>query len=87
MWAAELDESGSVTSSRKVAGGKDESVMQPTWTKDNQLVFISDRSGWWNLYIETSPGSVKALYQKDAEFGEPAWMFGSRSYTILSDGR
>ena len=61
--------------------------MQPTWTKDKQLVFISDRSGWWNLYIETSPGSVKALYQKDAEFGEPAWMFGSRSYTILSDGR
>lgn len=71
----------------QVAGGKDESVMQPVWTSKGQLAFISDRSGWWNLYLETSPGSVKALLPKEAEFGEPAWMFGSRTYTVLSDDR
>lgn len=71
----------------QVAGGKNESVMEPKWTKNGDLVFISDRSGWWNLYMETSEGSVKALFPREAEFAEPAWMFGSRSYTILSDGR
>ncbi len=71
----------------QVAGGKDESVMQPTWTKEGALIFISDRSGWWNLYLEDSAGDTKPPFPKDAEFGEPAWMFGSRSYALLSDGR
>lgn len=71
----------------QVAGGKDESVMQPLWTAEGGLVFISDRSGWWNLYLESKAGSIEALFPKDAEFGEPAWMFGSKSYALLSDGR
>ncbi len=34
----------------QVAGGKDESVTQPLWTPKNELLFISDRTGWWNIY-------------------------------------
>jgi len=37
-----------------VAGGKDESVSQPLWTPKNELLFISDRTGWWNIYREVS---------------------------------
>jgi len=70
----------------QVAGGKDESVMQPLWTPSGDLVFISDRSGFWNLYLEQS-GNIKALMPMQAEFGSPAWQFGSRSYQILPDGR
>jgi hypothetical protein len=33
-----------------VAGGKDTSVQQPQWGPDGALYFISDESGWWNLY-------------------------------------
>jgi hypothetical protein len=33
-----------------VAGGKDTSVQQPQWGPDGALNFISDASGWWNLY-------------------------------------
>ncbi len=71
----------------QVAGGKDESVLQPTWTSGNTLVFISDRSGWWNLYKESDPGQVKPLFPLDAEFAGPAWWFGNRSYALLSNGR
>ena len=35
---------------RMVAGGAGESVLQPEWSPDGMLHFISDRSGWWNLY-------------------------------------
>ena len=32
------------------AGGPDESIVQPEWSPDGALHFVSDRSGWWNLY-------------------------------------
>ena len=32
------------------AGGHDESIAQPEWSPDGILHFVSDRSGWWNLY-------------------------------------
>ena len=37
-----------------MAGGKDESVSQPLWTPKNELLFISDRTGWWNIYREVN---------------------------------
>ena len=72
--------------SLQVAGGKDESVMEPLWTPSGELIFISDRSGFWNLYSEQD-GQPKALLPMQAEFGSPAWNFGKRSYQILPDGR
>lgn len=61
--------------------------MQPLWTASSELIFISDRSGFWNLYSEAADGTVCALLTKDTEFGGPAWVFGIRSYQILPDGR
>lgn len=69
----------------QVAGGKDESVMEPLWTPSGELIFISDRSGFWNLYSEQD-GHPKALLPMQAECGSPAWTFGNRSYQILPDG-
>ena len=43
-----------------MAGGKDESVSQPLWTPKNELLFISDRTGWWNIYREVN-GKVMYL--------------------------
>lgn len=62
-------------------------MLQPTWTLEGHLIFVSDRSGWWNLYLETALGQVKPLFPQDAEFAGPAWALGSRSYALLPDGR
>lgn len=70
----------------KVAGGEDESVMMPLWTEKG-LVFISDRSGWWNLYLEEAAGQLQALCPRDAEFGTPPWVFGLQTFELLPDGR
>ena len=43
----------------QVAGGKDESVTQPVWTPKNELLFVSDRTGWWNIYKYVSPTQVR----------------------------
>ena len=60
--------------------------MQPLWAPSGELTYISDRSGFWNLYSERD-GHSKALLPMRAEFGSPAWVFGIRSYQILLDGR
>ena len=69
-----------------IAGGDDESIVQPEWAPDGTLVFASDRTGWWNLYrydgAETAP-----ILEMEAEFAGPAWVFGESWYGFLSDGR
>ena len=41
---------GALGARQKVAGGADESIFQPEWSPDGMLYFVSDRTGWWNLY-------------------------------------
>ena len=63
-----------------------ESIWQPEWSPDGDLVFASDRSGWWNL--ERIRGDERTvLHAAEAEFGYPQWVFGDRSFAFLGDGR
>ena len=83
LWAGELDASGSVISQRRVAGGVNESICQSEWSPDGVLHFISDRSGWWNLY-RWRENVTEPLCPMDAEFGEPHWVFGGSLYGFRS---
>ncbi len=65
-----------------VAGGPDESVTQPKWSPAGVLHWISDRTGWWNLYAGGEP-----LAPMEAEFAEPAWVFGGSNYDFLGGNR
>jgi dipeptidyl aminopeptidase/acylaminoacyl peptidase len=86
LWVADLAD-GAVSGERLVAGRSgEESIYQPTWGPDGDLHFVSDRSGWWNLYREHD-GKVEAVHEDDAEFGWPQWVFGEASYDFLADGR
>ena len=35
---------------RWVAGSIIQFIFQPEWSPDGTLYFVSDRSGWWNIY-------------------------------------
>jgi dipeptidyl aminopeptidase/acylaminoacyl peptidase len=70
-----------------VAESARESVMQPSWTSDGRLMFISDRSGWWNLYrMDSSGTATRPIASVHAEIGKPAWGFGARAYAVLPSG-
>lgn len=90
LWVGDLatDRDGRprVTGAVKVAGGLEESVSQPRWSPDNCLHWVSDRTGWWNLYADDS-GDGRALAPRAAEFSGPDWAFGQSSYAFLADGR
>ncbi len=47
---------------------------------------LSDRSDWWNVW-ELSADAERHVEPVAAEIGGPAWVFGSRSYAVLDDGR
>jgi dipeptidyl aminopeptidase/acylaminoacyl peptidase len=65
-----------------------ESVLQPRWAADGSLWFVSDRSGWWNLYRWTPPaGPVEPMVEIDGEIGVPQWVFGQSRYAFLDGDR
>ena len=45
LWVADLSGAGEVGEPRLVAGGPTESVLQPEWSPDGALYFVSDRTG------------------------------------------
>jgi dipeptidyl aminopeptidase/acylaminoacyl peptidase len=87
LFVAELRPDGRPGEPEHVAGRDgEESIWQPEWSPEGDLVFASDRSGWWNLE-RVSGGERRVLYGAQWEFGYPAWTFGGRSYAFLGDGR
>src|SRR5215213_2492637 len=87
LWVGEIGEDGTVTSSELIAGGPDESIFQPEWAPDGTLYFVSDRTGWWNLYRRTSDDGNEAVAPMEAEFGVPQWVFGQSTYGFASNDR
>ncbi|MFL6672030.1 MAG: S9 family peptidase [Massilia sp.] len=84
LWLADIAADGTLVNGRLIAGGEDESIVQPEWSPAGTLHFVSDRSGWWNLY-RFADGVVQPLCVREAEFGAPHWSFGGSMYGFRSD--
>jgi hypothetical protein len=50
LYMAEFGDNGKLGKPQHIAGGEQESVLQPEWAPDGTLFFISDKSDWWNIY-------------------------------------
>ncbi|MDB5915891.1 MAG: peptidase [Massilia sp.] len=87
LWLADVDAAGALANARLVAGGVDESICQPEWSPAGVLHFVSDVSGWWNLYRLSGPNgdTVQSLCERAAEFGMPHWAFGDSTYGFRSN--
>ena len=81
---ARLDAAGAVVERTTVAGGPEESIVQPEWSPAGNLVFLGDRTGWWNFYRWTPGGEARLVLERAAEFGYPRWVFGMSSYAFES---
>jgi dipeptidyl aminopeptidase/acylaminoacyl peptidase len=100
LWIASVKPDGGLGTPVLVAGGVAESLFQPGFDTHGDLLFASDRSGWWNLYriaradLEESaldPGRARAIPEAlaplQAEFGRPQWIFGMTTWAEVSPGR
>jgi dipeptidyl aminopeptidase/acylaminoacyl peptidase len=86
LWVADLSAEGELSNNRRVAGSETESIFQPEWSLEGALHFVSDRTGWSNLYVERD-GDVEALTAEEADLGFPQWVFDLSRYGFLADGR
>jgi WD40-like Beta Propeller Repeat len=50
LWVRTINKSGEIQAQIRIAGPADESIFQPEWSPEGTLHFVSDRTGWWNLY-------------------------------------
>ena len=84
LWIADVTEDGAVRNSACVAGGAAESIYQPGWA-GGALYFVSDRSGWWQLYRH-GPTALPVLHAPPprAEFGRPEWVFGTSTWAVAT---
>jgi len=65
-----------------IAGGHDESVQYPTWAPDGSLVFLSDRTGFWNFY-RYDGHQTRALHNAPYDFTHPMWVLDSAPYSVI----
>ena len=79
-------DNATVATTATLAGGQDESVVQPTWSDNGILHFVTDRTGWWNIHAWRG-GEMINLLNEQSDHGRPDWQFGFTSYAHLSDGK
>jgi dipeptidyl aminopeptidase/acylaminoacyl peptidase len=89
LYLAEIGAQGTLGEPRPIAGSATESIFQPEWSPDGaRIVFVSDRSGWWNLYaFDLAARTTRPLAPMAAEFGAPQWTFGMSSYAFAGPER
>ena len=85
LWVASLDRDLGLGPARLVAGSQSESISQPRWSPDGRLHYVSDRTGWWNLYADDGEFG-RALAPRAAEFAEPDWTLGPVVVRLPRDG-
>jgi dipeptidyl aminopeptidase/acylaminoacyl peptidase len=84
LWVADVEGDGSLGQMTLVSGGPEESIVQPEWSPDGILHFVSDKDGWWNLH-RWREGKVENVCPMEAEFGGPHWVFGLSYYGFESE--
>jgi dipeptidyl aminopeptidase/acylaminoacyl peptidase len=83
LWTGDIAADGSMANHKLIAGGLREAIFQPEWSPDGVLYFISDRTGWWNIYRATVD-RIESVCAMEAEFGLPQWVFGLSTYAFAS---
>ncbi|MEE6260164.1 S9 family peptidase [Plantactinospora sonchi] len=86
IWIADYSPVQGLRRPRRVAGGPTESAIQPHWGADGTLYFMSDRSGWWNLY-RWRDGRAEAVAPMPAECATAPWESSYANYLLLPGQR
>lgn len=85
LMTAEIKVDGSLGEARCVAGGEGiEAILQPEFLPDGRLAYLSDRTGFWNLWVD---GGEQPLIAMPAEIGGPLWQLGSRWWAPIDTHR
>jgi dipeptidyl aminopeptidase/acylaminoacyl peptidase len=89
LWLRRVESASKFSSPRKLAEDLSTSFTQPRWSPDGDLYWISDGTGWWNLYrlpqCALADGKGAALLPTAADFAPPHWVCRQANYGFLDD--
>ena len=86
LFVADIDKSGCLVDHKVCAGSEIEAVNSPVWSTDGTLYFISDASGFWNVWELDSKNSTRQVVSEAAEWAHPMWVVGTHLLRILDSG-
>lgn len=84
LFVADLDDKGNILKKVQI-NQQPASVFQPQWSADGGLFYVSDQSGWWNIYCWQDQQS-RQLFEMQADFGLPQWVYGMSTFGLLPSG-
>ena len=70
----------------QIVGSEGVNVMLPKWSPDDKLLYIHDKTNWWNLYKLDDDDKEISICPQDKEIGGAAWEFGNSPYACNPDG-
>ncbi len=82
LWMGSLDTEGFLKDLDSIAGGPNESIFQPRFARDDTLYFISDQTGFWNLY-EYKDKKITPCLPLEGDLGIPQWILGQSRYDFI----
>lgn len=85
LHVAPVRSNGELGRAKRIAGGDGVAAMQPAWLPDGRLVFVSDASGFGNIWVWDGE-EARALTRLTMELGLPMWNLGTRSFVVTPDG-
>lgn len=86
LWVAPMDEVG-VGEARRIEGGAGVSAFSPVWVAEDELAFVGDPQGWWNVMRAVDPLGecrVRHVHPAAVEFAAPTWTFDT-SLALLDE--
>ncbi|KAJ5713391.1 alpha/beta-hydrolase [Penicillium malachiteum] len=94
LFVASWNHDGTIEKPRLLAGREGhESIAQPRWGPDGTLYFVSDQSGYWQLWrwhpacADSDPTPISLDGLETGEFASPEWWLGSSTYGLLDSKR
>lgn len=86
LWRAQINADGKLIEKREVASRGESSKGQPHWGGKGELLYLDDRSGWWNIWLQSSvAGRCEHLLPIEEDLGRAQWELSSRSYLLCAD--
>jgi dipeptidyl aminopeptidase/acylaminoacyl peptidase len=85
-WVAEIRADAALVNAHQIAGGADESVLDPQWSPNGALLLVSDRTNWWNLYRSRGL-MLESVRQMEVEMAAPSWVFRRECYAFTRADR
>lgn len=85
---ADADGAPRLAETRCLAGDTETAIFQPEFLGSDELLYISDRGGWGQIYRQPLAGAEAVRVTAGfGEYGRPAWAQGQQAYAVVAGGQ